>query len=93
MAKNALKAGRGYEFVKRGKGVLLRRKGAGAGGAGVNFQCACDLSGGCRVEIDGSEASCLENGCSGKCGWSVVIPGLSGVKLIARAVKPTRGPA
>lgn len=83
--KNVLRAARGYTFVKRGRGVMLRK--AGGTGPGVTFTCSCSLSGGCRVEIDGSEASCLENGCSGSCKWSVNVPGLSGMRLVAAVVR------
>jgi hypothetical protein len=82
---NTLKCARGYKFVRKGRGVMLRK--ATGGGGGVTFTCGCSLSGGCRVEIDGGEASCMENGCTGSCKWSVNVPGLSGMRLMAAVVR------
>jgi hypothetical protein len=92
MGKRPLKAGRGYEFVKKGRnGIMLRRAGGGPGAVGTTFTCECDLTGGCKVIITGSEASCLNSGCSGACGWIVNVPGLIGFRVRAVAArKPNR---
>ena len=87
MAKPVLKAGRGYKFVRKGRGAMLRRKtGAGAGGAGVSFSCSCHTSGApgkCKVVIepDGSTIGCEKDTCGGVCKWSVDIPGMTGVTM------------
>jgi hypothetical protein len=70
---------------------MLRRKGA-TGTTGTTFTCGCSSSGGCRVEIDGGEASCMESGCSGTCKWSVNVPGLVGMKITATVLKAPVGP-
>jgi hypothetical protein len=89
MPRTPLKAARGYEFVKKGKGVMLRRK--GSTGVGTTFSCTCqDGTGGCRVDINGDEASCMNNGCSGTCRWSVNLPGLSGMTVTMRAIRKPR---
>jgi len=45
---------------------------------GAAFSCGCG-SPSCEVHVaaDGSEISCIENGCHGNWGWLVSIPGLS----------------
>jgi hypothetical protein len=84
MARGVLKAGRGYEFVKRGRsGVTLRKKNS-TGTTGVTFNCSCEGgSGGCKVVIQGQDASCFESGCSDTCSWVVKVPGLVGARVMA----------
>jgi hypothetical protein len=36
------------------------------------------------VDIDGTSASCENDGCSGTCSWSIHIPGLQGVHILTR---------
>lgn len=55
---------------------------------GATFNCECDLSGGCKVVIDPTDASsisCLNSGCSGECGWVVKLAGIRGLAFVARA--------
>lgn len=80
-----LRCARGYTFKKVGRNrVALMRRGLKI----TTFTCECSTSGGCRVEMDGQTASCLERGCTGRCGWVVNVPGivggLSGMSLARR---------
>jgi hypothetical protein len=74
-----LKAGRGYQFKQTATGVALMR----GNGVTANFTCECSGSGGCKVEIVGGTADCMESGCSGSCGWIVNVPGIAGVRGLA----------
>lgn len=74
-----LKAGRGHHFKRTATGIALMKGRA----VQANFTCECSNAGGCRVEIDGQTATCLENGCSGSCGWVVNVPGIAGVHGLA----------
>jgi hypothetical protein len=74
-----LKAGRGHYFKRTGTGIALMR----GNSAQANFTCECSGAGGCRVEIDGQSATCLESGCSGSCGWVVNVPGIAGFPNLA----------
>ena len=74
-----LKAGRGHYFKRTATGIALMR----GNSAQANFTCECSGTGGCRVEIDGQSATCLESGCSGSCGWVVNVPGIAGFPNLA----------
>lgn len=70
-----LKAAKGYKLKRIGrKSIALMRGGVKTS----TFTCECNASGGCRVEMDGPSATCLENGCTGGCGWVVNVPGIYG---------------
>ena len=78
-----LKAGRGYELVRKGrKSVTLRRISTGVG---VDFTCGCIGTGGCKVLIESDVATCQEDGCNDTCAWTVKVPGLVGAKVFVRA--------
>ena len=79
VGEQVLKAGRGHHFVRTATGIALMK----GRGVKANFTCECSNAGGCRVEIDGQTATCLENGCSGSCGWVVNVPGIAGVHGLA----------
>jgi len=70
-----LRAARGYKFKKVGRSTVALMRG---NVKTANFTCECNTSGGCRVEMDGQNAMCLESGCSGACGWVVNVPGIYG---------------
>lgn len=91
MAKPVLKAGRGFEFVRKGRvAVLQRRNDAGGGGADVTFSCSCHVGSGtpgkCKVVIepDGSTIGCEKDTCGGVCKWAINIPGLTGFSVALR---------
>ncbi|HEX7085756.1 MAG TPA: hypothetical protein VF198_05295 [Vicinamibacterales bacterium] len=91
--KAVLKAARGYEFVKRGTRVMLRHKATGS--TGMSLTCGCQVEGGsggkgCKIVIDGDEASCLSDGCK-QCSWEIKIPGLVAARVFARPI--LRGPS
>jgi hypothetical protein len=67
----------GHTFQKTGTNTVALMRGNNA--TGTTFECACDKSGGCKVSLEGTTASCLEDGCKGSCTWTVHIPGLNGV--------------
>jgi hypothetical protein len=79
---NALHATEGYTFQKTGTHAVALMGGHGA--TGTTFTCGCDKSGGCRVDMEGTTASCENDGCTGSCTWSIHLPGLSGVIIAAR---------
>jgi hypothetical protein len=81
--KHVLRAQEGYHFNKTGTHSVALMKGTNAT---TTFTCDCDTSGGCRVDMDGTSASCENSGCSGDCKWSIHLPGLHGV-LIASHMK------
>jgi hypothetical protein len=82
--RGALKASRGFEFVKRGSSVMLRR--TGATGAGATFTCGCqNTDKSCKVVIDGTDAMCLNDGCS-SCAWEVRVAGLANARIFAKVV-------
>lgn len=86
--RGALKASRGFEFVKRGSSVMLRRKGATGGGA--TFTCGCqDSMKSCKVVIEGSDAMCLSDGCN-NCAWEVRVAGLANARVFAKVVARPR---
>ncbi len=70
-----LRAARGYKFKKVGRSTIALMRG---NVETANFTCECNASGGCRVEMDGPSATCLESGCSGTCGWVINVPGIFG---------------
>lgn len=70
-----LRAAKGYKFKKVGRSSIALMRG---GVKTATFTCECNASGGCRVEMDGPSAMCLENGCTGSCGWVVNLPGIYG---------------
>jgi len=74
-----VKAGRGHVFKRVGNGIALMK----GRSTQATFTCECTLSGGCRVQMEDQTATCLENGCSGSCGWVVNIPGIAGVAKLA----------
>jgi hypothetical protein len=70
----------GHSFRKIGTHkVELMRGNGGAGATGTTMTCGCDKAGGCKVSIEGTTATCLEDGCKGSCTWTIHVPGLSGV--------------
>lgn len=70
-----LRAASGYKLKKVGRSSVALMRG---NVKTANFTCECNESGGCRVEMDGPSAMCLENGCTGACGWVVNVPGIYG---------------
>lgn len=70
-----LRAARGYTFKKVGRSTIALMRG---NVKTANFTCECNASGGCRVEMDGPSAICLESGCTGTCGWVINLPGIYG---------------
>jgi hypothetical protein len=77
-----LKADKGYEFKVEGNGIALMK----AGTKTTTFTCECSSgTGGCRVEMNGQTAECLEGGCSGTCGWVVNVPGIFGLPAMRLA--------
>lgn len=74
-----IKAGRGHHFKQTATGIALMK----GRGVQANFTCECSNAGGCRVQIEGQTATCLENGCSGSCGWIVNVPGIAGMQNLA----------
>ncbi len=70
-----LKAAQGYKLKKVGRSTIALMRGSVKT---ATFTCECNASGGCRVEMDGPNAMCLEGGCSGSCGWVVNVPGIYG---------------
>jgi hypothetical protein len=83
MAKHVLHAAEGHTFHKTGTHTIALMKGNGA--TGTTFTCGCSATGGCRVDMDGTTASCENDGCSGDCKWSIHLPGLSGSHYLAIA--------
>lgn len=64
-----LRAQRGYSFknIRGGQVALMRGRSVTA-----TFSCECDFKdGGCKVQIVGSVATCVKDGCSVACGWVV----------------------
>ena len=70
---------KGYKFkmVGRKKVALMRGRNQSA-----TFQCDCETTGGCKVNIDPTDPqtiTCLESGCTGSCGWVIKIAGIAGL--------------
>jgi hypothetical protein len=86
VAKKLLRAAEGFTLHKTGHNTIALMRNNGA--TGTSFTCDCQStttgtgSGGCRVDMEGTTASCENDGCGGECRWSVHIPGLVGVHAL-----------
>ena len=80
--KKSIRCSKGYTFQRAGRNrVILMR---GSKDTGVSFKCRCTKTGGCTVTIDPRDPQiidCTESGCSGSCGWGIVLPGIRGMSF------------
>jgi hypothetical protein len=78
--KSMLQCEEGYHFHQAGTHSVALMRG---NQTTTTFTCGCDKTGGCKVNIEGSSATCSEDGCKGDCTWTIKLPGLVGA-LMAR---------